>query len=262
MATASSTTGARAVDRAATLLAAVVTASEPVPFTRLVEVSELPKSTVSRILGSLERGGLITRTPTGDAIPGPVLRTYALAQGSYDELRSLARPSLERLGDATGETINLAVPTPTGVRQIDQIDPRFLLGAVNWLDREVPYHCSALGKALVAAGHPMPNGRLARLTDRTITSRTSLDVDLRRTRERGYAVADGELEPGLVAVAAAVVVDGRPVAALAISGPDNRLTPAHATRLGAMLVTEAHHLSALLPRPHLGLTSSGKAGAA
>ena len=255
-------TGARAVDRATHLLAAIVSASEPMAFTRLVDLTGLPKSTVSRLLSSLERGGLVSRTADGAAVPGPVITAYARSRSPYDDLRLSARPALERLGDATGETINLAVPTPSGVAQIDQVDPRFLLGAVNWVDREVPYHASALGKALLAAGYPLPPGRLRRLTAHTLTTRSDLEADLRATRERGYAITNGELEPGLVAVAAAITIDNQPVAALSVSGPETRLTREHARRIGAMLVSEAHALSALLSRPHPGLPSPGKAGAA
>ena len=257
----STTTGTRAVDRAASLLVAVLDAREPVPFPELVLGTGLPKSTVSRLLSSLERSGLIARTADGDVAPGPAVLSFATSHRPTERLRSLARPALESLGRATGETINLAVPTPSGVVQIDQVDPRFHLGAANWLDQEVPFHCSAVGKALLAAGHPLPEGRLERITDRTPTTRVDLDAHLARARAVGYAVADGELEQGLVAVAAAVIVDGRPVAALSVSGPEARLTDEQVRRVGGMLVTEARALSALLQsRP--GLTPPGKAGAA
>jgi len=253
--TSSSTGGARAVDRAADLLVRVLDAEEPLAFPELVEATGLPKSTVSRLLSSLERGGLISRADAGAVAPGPALTRFARGHRWQDELRALARPSLERLGAETGETINLAVPTPTGVVQIDQVDPRFLLGAVNWVEREVPFHCSALGKALLAAGWPLPSASLDRMTDRTVTTRAALDADIAAARSRGYAVADGELEPGLVAIAAAVIDGGRPIAAMSVSGPDTRLTPSHTRRIGELLVQEARRLSALLTPP-------GKAGAA
>ena len=256
-------TGSRAVDRAAALLVAVVSAGEPVSFPDLVEISGLPKSTVSRLLSSLERNTLIRRLPDGDVAPGDTLVAYARAHKIEDDLISLARPALERLGDATGETINLAVPAVDGVAQIDQRDPRFMLGAVNWLDRQVPYHCSALGKVFLAYGTALPTGRLARFTDDTITSRSALAADLRRTRERGYAVADGELEPGLIAVAAPILDENdHAIAALSVSGPASRITARHVGRIGDMLLSEVRTLSLSLPRSPVTVTSPGKVGAA
>jgi DNA-binding IclR family transcriptional regulator len=257
------TAGAQAVDRAASLLVLIVSAGRPVTFPDLVSATGLPKSTVSRLLSSLERNRLISRTDDGDVAPGGVLTAFARAHSPEDDLIAVARPYLERVGQLTGETINLAVPSPTGVVQIDQVDARFLLGAINWLDLEVPYHASASGKVLLAHGVPLPQGRLTRLTDRTLTTRPALDAALRTAARNGYAVADGELEPGLLAVSAAVLgPDGVAVAAISVSGPAARLNARQIARIGSLLVTEARSLSAQLSRPPQGRGSSRKVGAA
>lgn len=263
MADTAASTGARAVDRAAALLIAVLGADDPVSFPELVDASGLPKSTVSRLLSSLERSGLITRTPGGEAVPGPALTSFARRQRADQALISLARPALERLSALTGETINLGVVSGASVVQIDQVDPRFMLGAVNWVDREVPLHCSALGKALLAHGVAVPAGRLTPLTGRSITQRTDLEADLRRTRERGYAVADGELEPGLVAVAAAILgSDGVAIGALSVSGPESRLIPDEQQRIGTLVSAEARALTDSYAQLHPSPATSRKVGAA
>lgn len=246
----SATTGAQAVDRAASLLVHVLGAGEAVAFPDLVAATGLPKSTVSRLLASLERSRLVARTPSGEVVPGDVVLAFARRHSPHDDLVERARPALERLGAATGETVNLAVPAEGGVVQIDQVDSRYLLGAINWLDRQVPFHATASGKVLLAHGVPVPSGRLPRLTERTRTTRTALDADLRRCVELGYAVADGELEPGLIAIAAPVLgTDGRAVAAVSVSGPSSRLTPRLVAQVGAMLVHECTALSAHLATP-------------
>ena len=51
----------------------------------------------------------------------------------------LSRPALDALAEATGETINLAVPGPDGVEHIAQVDSRHFLGAGQWLGRSVGY---------------------------------------------------------------------------------------------------------------------------
>src|SRR3954451_7819404 len=186
-------TGTQAVDRAAQLLVAVLDASAPLAFGALVEAAVLPKSTASRLLGALERQGLVERDRDGSFLPGRVLTRYAHRQRSTDQLVATARPLLEALARRTGETVNLAVPGPVAVEQIDQVDSRFLLGATNWVGRDVPFHCSALGKVFLAYGLTQaPRGRLERRTERTITTRERLEVDLDGVRRRGYAVADNE----------------------------------------------------------------------
>lgn len=257
------TTGAQAVDRAASLLVHVLRAHEPVAFPELVAATGLPKSTVSRLLGSLERGGLVARTQTGEVVPGDVVTAFARRHDPHDDILERARPALERLAAATGETVNLAVGGESGVVQIDQVDAAYLLGVVNWIDRQVPYHASASGKALLAHGHPLPAGRLVKLTERTRTTRPALEADLRRCLERGYAITDSELEEGLVAVSAAVLgPEGRAIAAISVSGPSSRFSPRAVARAGALLVSECAALSSPLPNQSKARTPNRKEGAA
>jgi DNA-binding IclR family transcriptional regulator len=253
-------TGTQAVDRAATLLVAVLESDPPPTFTDLLRTTGLAKSTLSRLLSSLERHGLVSRSDDGVLRPGAVLTRFAHSGRPYDELIALASPHLEALSEATGETINLAVMVGQEVEQISQVDSTFLMGNVNWVGLRLPLHCTALGKVFLAAGAPLPDGRLERRTPRTLSSRIRLEAELQAVRERGWAVADSELEPGLVAVAAPVRgADGGVVAALSISGPSVRIGRDQHDSLGHLLTREADALSA-----QLGHTTdkTRKAGAA
>jgi IclR family transcriptional regulator, acetate operon repressor len=243
--------GTQAVDRAAELLVRVIEADQPQAFTALVAASGLPKSTTSRLLSALERQGLLQRDRDGTFRPGTVLLRYASHTGTGD-LIALTQPALQRLGDKTAETVNLAVPRGGAVEQIAQVDSRYLLGATNWVGLRVPLHCSALGKVFLAFGAAvLPPGRLERRTAKTITSRAQLDEELDRVRERGFAVACDELEPGLVAIAAPVHDHSAAVvAALSVSGPTVRLTDDRIDEIGPLLVSEAENVSALLKTPN------------
>ena len=244
-------TGSQAVDRAASLLVQVLQTPEGVSFGELVIRSQLPKSTASRLLASLERQGLLSRTDEGWFRPGPVITRFAHSSGAVDSLIQVARPFLARIGTETGETVNLAVPTATAVEQIAQVDSSYLLGAVNWVGRDVPFHCSALGKVFLAYGvASLPSGRLERRTPRTSTSRTELDREFARIRAQGFAVADSELEPGLVAIAAPVRgTAGAVVAAVSVTGPAVRLTPSRFRDIGKLLIEVSGEISAALGFP-------------
>jgi len=249
--------GTQAVDRAAKLLIQVVHCSGPVTFTELTAASGLAKSTTSRLLMALERNGLVQRDGRGRFRPGEVFVSYAWRGGAEAGLITVAQPFLDRLGDATGETINLGVASRGMVEQVAQVDSTYLIGGTNWVGLSVPLHCAALGKVLLAYdAAELPPGRLTRRTSRTITSREALAADLAEVRRRGYAVTNEELEPGLVAVAAPVYRDGATVvAALSVSGPASRLTRARVPGVAARCMTEARALSAVLgyqparPRP-------------
>jgi IclR family transcriptional regulator, acetate operon repressor len=242
-----STTGTQAIDRAAELLSRVVLADEPPAFGDLVTHTGLAKSTASRLLQALERHQLIHRDDSGGYAAGPLFALYASRREPYDELIRLAQPTLERLGVATGETVNLAVVRGNAVVQIAQVDATYLLGTMNWVDVDVPAHCSALGKVFYAAGVlPLPSEPLERRTRHTVTSVVELRRQLDRCRQQGYAEAFGELEIGLDAVAAPVLDStGTVVAAVGISGPSDRVH-AQLPQLRALLTSQAEALSGVL----------------
>src|ERR1700750_1709909 len=237
----SNQSGTQAVDRAARLLSEVVHSADPMTFTELSAATGLAKSTTSRLLLALERNGLVRRDDHGGFLPGEMFVSFAGRGGAEAGLVAVAQPFLERLGKATGETITLGVASGALVEQIAQVDSTYLIGGTNWVGLSVPLHCAALGKVLLAYGAAeLPPGRLDRRSPKTITSRAALELDLREVRRRGYAVTDEELEPGLVAVAAPVYRDGGAVvAALSVSGPASRLTPARVPVVAAQCAAEA-----------------------
>jgi len=233
----------------------VLASERPVGVTELARATELPKSTVSRLLGVLESHGLITQDgPRGALRPGPAILTYA-QRGLYERnIVGLAEASLEALAAASGETINLAVPGSAGVEHLAQFDGRHFLGAGQWVGRRVDYHCTAVGKVFLATGAAsLPPGPLAPLAPATITTREALETELARVRRDGYAAAVDELEAGLAAIAAPVQGEGeRVVAALSITGPSLRLAPREIARLVPLLKLEAQRLSRRLGHTQTG----------
>jgi IclR family transcriptional regulator, acetate operon repressor len=222
--------GTQAIDRAAQLLVRVVESPQPVGVNELAERSGLPRSTTSRLLGALERQGLVQRLgDRGRLRPGPVLLRFA-SRDSAATLVELAQPSLRRLADESGETINLAVPGPAGVEHLAQEDTAHFVGVTDWVGRSVPFEQAANGKCFLAFG-----------------GAAKLTPELRQVRARRYATSIDELEVGLTAMAAPVLAaDGTAAAALSISGPTARLTPERIAQLAPLLVEEAGALAARL----------------
>jgi len=241
--------GTQSVDRAAEVLSLVVRSEEPVTYTQVVEQTDLARSTASRLLQALERNGLLERDSEGRFRGGALFAHYAARFDRVQSIVAAAEPALERIGEQTGETVNIGLPSGDTVVHASQVDSKFVLGATNWIDVDVPAHTSALGKALYAYGAlPMPTGRLQRCTEKTLTSRAALQRDLKKVRSLGYAVTHGEFEDGLDAVAAPVHwPDGTVHAAIGISGPSLRVFDEH-ERYGRMLIAEATMLGKVLAR--------------
>lgn len=249
MTTAQASTGTQAVDRAALLVATVVQADEPLTFAELHEACGLPKSTTSRMLTALERTELLERNHAGSYVAGPLFWLYATRHDPWEELVRLARPTLRRIGAETGETVNLSVARGDRVVQVAQVDSTYLLGTRDWTTIDVPAHCSALGKVLLAHGAiALPAGSLEPVTPLTVTDRDLLRRELEQVVRHGWACTVDELEIGLTGVAAPVRgADGTVVAALGISGPSPRLADRR-EELGRLLYDRAEQLSGLLRR--------------
>jgi DNA-binding IclR family transcriptional regulator len=252
--------GTQAVDRAARLLAEVVHSADPMTFTELSAITGLAKSTTSRLLLALERNGLVRRDDHGRFLPGEMFVSFAWRGGAEAGLVAVAQPFLDRLGKATGETINLGVSSNGMVEQIAQVDSTYLIGGTNWVGMSVPLHCSALGKVLLAYGTAQLD-KLERRTAKTIVTEAALRAELAGVRARGYAVTDEELEPGLVAVAAPIYgYDGSVVAALSVSGPASRMARDGLAAAASQCTEEAAGLSAVLGYRQRAARQNRKAG--
>ena len=254
--------GSQAVDRAAALLALVVESGEPRTFTSLVEEAGLAKSTTSRLLHALERGRLVQRDRSGSFRPGPVFAVYAARQQTMHDLVALLRPAHgparrddRRDGELRGPARRRRRPGRPGRQPLPARDdelgrrgrrPAALLGAGQGLLRVRP--AAAPAAVRPAAPHPEHRGDQS----------PQLERDLVDVRRRGWAVANEELEIGLVAVAAPVrATDGIILGALSVSGPTARIPAGRIVAVGEALVAEARKVSALLGYHH-----SGKEGAA
>jgi DNA-binding IclR family transcriptional regulator len=240
------TPGTQSIDRGAHLLALVLEADAPRGLGELAADAGLPKSTASRLLGALERNGLVEQEGVRGAFrAGPVMARFAGRGISARLVIELAERPMAALAEATGETINVAVAGPGGVEHLAQIDSRHYLGTTHWVGRRVPYHCSANGKVLLAfSAAGADAGELEARTSRTIVEPQRLAAELQHIRREGFAIAVDELELGLSAVAAPVLDDsGRAVAALSVSGPTLRLSPRRVAQLRPMVIKHARALA-------------------
>ncbi|HUF27925.1 MAG TPA: IclR family transcriptional regulator [Gemmatimonadaceae bacterium] len=260
--------GTQAVRRAVTLLRAFTDASPEWGLSELARDVGLHKTTVFRLLATLELDGMVARNPaTGDWRLGPDAIALGARAIRANDLRAIARRELVRLADATGETATLEVLIDDDVVILDEVHGRSLINVAHSVGTRWPAHATSTGKVLLAAreaddetaGVRRPRLRLARATSRTITSPGALAAELARVRKRGYAVAQEELEAGFVAVGAPVRNhEGRAVAAISVGGPAARMGRDRIRELAGVVRAGADRISHALGSD----TAAGESSAA
>lgn len=224
--------------RAVALLDALAEGGE-LGTTDLARRTGITPSTASRQLGTLVRVGLVEHVPeTGRYRLGVKVLRLANAVLGRLNLRDVARPHLEALVEAVGEAATLSVPGDRDAITVDFVPSDRYLQGVTRLGRPSVGHASSAGKVLLAFGAvDLPEGPLARYTERTIVDRARLAEEIDRVRERGYAVAVDEREEGLAAVAAPVRgADGALAAIVALQGPSSRFDAAAIDRALPLLL--------------------------
>lgn len=231
----------QSLDRALEILK-LLGAEPEMRVTDLARRLEVHKSTASRLLSTLEEHGLVEQNPTNERYRlGYGLVRLAGSVVAELDLARAARPVLEQLAARTSETVNLAILQGDQVINIDQIAAPHLVVNVNWVGKQTPLHCTSNGKVLLAYLAQEERSRLlsrslARFTPRTITDRLTLEKQLRRVVQDGYAFTLEELEVGLNAVAAPVhKTHGMVTAAVSVAGPSYRVTPHRLEELGGMV---------------------------
>ena len=235
-------------ERAAHALA-LVFEREPRTLTELAEAVGVTPIEAAALIAGLERHELVAWDAGRSGLrAGSAALRFARSGAGREDLVELAQPSMRRLSEESGETANLIVARPAGTEAIAQLDGRHLLGATNWLGRQLPLHATAAGKVFLAfSDAALPDGALAAHGPATIVDRDRLARELETVREEGYATIVDELEDGLSAVAAPVRDrDGAVIAALSVSGATLRLPPARLRLLGRVALEQARALSARL----------------
>jgi DNA-binding IclR family transcriptional regulator len=214
-----------AVERAVAVLDALSQGSPELGTNEIARRTGINASTVSRLLATLANARMVEHvSTTGRYRLGPrLLQLGSLVLGRLD-LRDVARPHLQELVSATGETATLSVSGEHDAVTVDFVQGDASVQSVARLGRPSIGHATAAGKVLLAFGAAeLPSGRLNAHTSRTITDRTRLQTELTRVLRQGYAEAVGEREPDLNALAAPVFdAEGELAGIVGVQGPASR----------------------------------------
>ncbi|SIM60184.1 IclR family transcriptional regulator [Micromonospora cremea] len=187
-------------------------AEHPLTLTEAADVLGVHKSTALRILQTLESARFVRRTDAGTYVLGNgLIELSELALSSMD-LRQFAAAHLRALQRETGHTVHLAQLTGDEIIYIDKVDsPAFdAVKLPSRVGRAVSIYASAVGKTILAYLPPEERDRLLspvvfeRFTDTTFADRDSLEAELARIHQRGWAADNGEHDTYVMCVAAPI----------------------------------------------------------
>jgi IclR family KDG regulon transcriptional repressor len=193
--------------------------------------TRMPRPTAFRLLSTLEQAGFVAKI-SGEYQLGIKCFVLGNVVASSLDLREKAQAHLERLRDAAGETVHLAVLDEWQVLYLERLQSPHPIGFMrSRVGGVVPAYCTSLGKTLLAFKPDaaeveawLRTQPLKAMTPQTITSVRRLLKELRGIRERGYALDEQEHEVGVRCIAAPIYNHaGDVVAAISIAGPADRM---------------------------------------
>jgi len=236
--------GVQSVDRAFAVLRALV--AGPGGVTDIADRVGLPKSTVSRLLSTLEDVGAVEQIEAGgDYRIGGGLVEIAAAARPGRTLVAASRPQMLELARRTGEATGLSVPDGLDMLYLDQVNPDTELQVRDWTGARIPLHAVPSGQVVLAAMSDAElDAYLARPLERfaanTIVDPQALRARIADVSRLGYAWAVEEFADGLSSMAAPIRNTlGSVVGALHVYGPTYRLPGERSPADLGALVSEA-----------------------
>lgn len=218
--------GVQAIARAAAVLRALERAPGGLGISEIATTTGLAKSTAHRIVAALGEEDLVTHQ-AGDGRVRLGSGIARLAAAGREALGERLRPVLLDLRRELNETVDLAVLDGSSVRFVDQVPAPRRLRAMSSVGELFPLHCTANGKALLAAlpverAEALLPRRLERLTPNTVVSHAELLSELEAVRSGGIALDREEHTEGICAVGAAIQGDAGALAAISVPVPTQR----------------------------------------
>jgi IclR family acetate operon transcriptional repressor len=245
--------GTQTIARSLSVLRVLRDAHDDVGVTEIARAVGLHASTAHRIVKALVAAGYVAQNGRSER--------YRLGREAFllghAAGRTLgfdaAMPLLDQMAQTTGESVNLVVRDGQEALVVLRVESRQPLRFGQPVGTRIPLYCTSSGKALLAFASDPPAevaqlGTLERLTSTTITSPEDLLRDLAETRARGYSINRAERVAGVCGLAAPVPgTEGSSIAALAVQGPEIRITEDRISELGRLVIETAQAVRATVP---------------
>jgi IclR family acetate operon transcriptional repressor len=223
--------GTGTLGKAIAVLDIIAASPEPLRFTDVLHLTDQPRGTLHRQISNLIEEGFLAVNRDHSYTLGLRLLQFASKAWASNRFRTIAEPHLQRLHEATGETVHLGILRGTDVVYLDKIESRQNIRMVSQIGNTAPAWCTGVGKAALSA---LPDeevrARLARIslrrfTPNTLTDHRALLDEIELIRTEGNAYDREEHETGICCVAAPIhSADRQLIAGISVTGPAYRIT--------------------------------------
>lgn len=223
-------TGDGTVGKALHVLDQVAAFGRPVRFSELLAQSTYPKPTLYRFVQTLTNQQMLAFDPERQTY-APGIRLVRLAHAAWEQstLAPIARPHIDALSAAVGETVHLAQLDNAHVLYIDKRNAGRPVQMYSQAGKVGPAYCTGVGKVMLAfidaddVDRIIAQQSFHRFTRHTLTSAAELREELADIRSNGYGFDREEHEPGIICVAMPILSEGgRVLGALSVTSTTGR----------------------------------------
>lgn len=213
------------IDRMMDVLSALEQRGTGLTISELKDALALPRTTIYRILNTLQHHEIVRRDEEGAYHLGRRLLTLAAqvaSRASEIDLVAICQPHLDRLASELGEGVKVSVIDQEGILVLAAAQGRREYALTVAPGQHMPIHAGAASKLLLAHLEPAAidtwlTKPLTAYTARTITDPKRLRAELARIKRLGWAQDKGENGPSIQAFAAPIMTKGgKVVAALSV----------------------------------------------
>jgi DNA-binding IclR family transcriptional regulator len=241
----------RAVERALDILLCF-TESTDWAMTEIADKVGLHKSTVHRMLATLENKGFVVRDKASDRYRlGMRLWELSAHLSGDNDPAVVWLPEMERLRDAVGETVSLYVRDGKERIRIQAVQSNQSVRRVAPVGVRLPLFIGAASKVLIAYADPAAREEIMNESEWPLpVERERYSEQLGDVRRLGYATSVEERESGAAAVSAPILDrTGKLAAALSVSGPVSRFSPEQLHEHAAAVMEAARRMGMMLRQP-------------
>jgi len=222
-------TEVRSVERACEILLSFTKQEKELSLGEISERVQLPKSTIHRLLQTMELHGLIEQEETDGKyhLGYALIKLGSIAKENYADIAHIVLPEARRLSEECEQTVNLYVQAKDRRICIEQVQGPRYVSRYSQAGNSLPLYCGASGLVILASMKEkdfeayLQNTVIEQLTLNTVTSVEKLRENVALVKQKGYAFTRAEREAYTASVAAPIKNgDNELVAVMAVSGPE------------------------------------------